>query len=855
MKQRGSKVSGAADEQAGTFIETPAFGYSDSRKADPAGDAAEESEPLHLAAGSCLGPYRVVALLGAGGMGQVYRAHDSRLGREVAIKVLPRHSPADRVQLHRFEQEARAASALNHPNLLAVFDVGEQDGIPYVVTELLEGETLQQRLQRGPLDLREGLECASQIAAGLAAAHQKGIVHRDLKPANLFLTSDARVKILDFGVAKRTAPAGAAGLAAGATRPGIAVGTVDYMSPEQLRGQPVDARSDLFSFGAVLFEMLSGRRAFAGESMAETMTAILTAQPPELSRLARAVPPALERLVRDCLRKDRDERIQSAGEICAALAELLADRDRFPEAAGGELAELAQVTEVHERPRRPGVAKSIAGLAVAAALLAGYLALPRFWSAARPPGGRVMLAVMPVHNLTGDPRQEYISDGLTEELIAQLGGLNADRLGVIARASAMSYKGTRKKVDQIGHELGVDYILESSLRGTGDRIRATAELVRVRDQTHVWSQSYDRTMSDVVALQIDVARAIAGKIEVQFMPRAASPRARPQRVNPDAYLAYLQGRFHWNKRSREMLLKSLEDFQLAIRLDPGYPQAHAGLADSYLSLVLIAEPRPEELLGKARGAALEALRLDDSLAEAHTSLAYAKFYFDWDWPGAEAEFRRAIGLNPGYATAHQWYAEYLGLMGRQEEAIAEGKKALELDPLSLIINMEAGLPYYYSGRYETAIGHFRKALQLDPSFALAHCNLGRAYAERGEARAAIAELEEAARLDKTAAIVSILAQTYAAAGRRAEAAGMLRQLQRQVDAKQVSSYFLAGIYTALHEDDKALDALEQAYADHHWGMSRISVARSLDPLRSNPRFTALLRRMNFPPRPGAHETL
>jgi TolB-like protein/Tfp pilus assembly protein PilF len=829
-----------------------------------AAEQADEEAGTRLPAGARLGPYRIVALLGAGGMGTVYLAQDPRLGREVAIKVLSRHAPADPVQLRRFEQEARAASALNHPNLLAVFDVGDQDGIPYVVTELLEGETLEERLRRAPLPLREALECARQLADGLAAAHAKGFVHRDLKPANVFLTRDGRVKILDFGLAKRTALAEAAGLAEGATRPGVVVGTAAYMSPEQVRGQPVDTRSDLFSLGAVLYEMLSGHRAFAGPSAVETMSAILTFEPPDLSRLAGVAPPAVERLVRACLRKGRDERIQSAAELAAALAGLL----RSPEVesavshpAPADIAETAPAGARSPRPpgerrltphrRRQAMAILAALAALLAASLAAWLAPWRRWPSAGPTSGRVMLAVLPVRNLTGDPRQEYISDGLTEELIAQLGGLNARQLGVIARASAMSYKGTHKKADQIGRELGVSYILESSLRGTGDRIRATAELVRVRDQTHLWSQSYDRTMSDVVAMQTDIARAIAGKIRVQFSPPAATPGARPRRVNPDAYLASLQGRYHWNKRSRDMLLRSIEDFREAIQLDPAYPQAYAGLADSYLSLVLIAEPRPEQLLAKARIAALEALRLDDGVAEAHTSLAYAKFYYDWDWPGAEAEFRRAIALNPGYATAHQWYAEFLGLMGREPEAMAEGKKALELDPLSLIINMEAGLPYLYSRQYDVAIDHFRKTLRLDPNFALAHCNLGAAYVERGEPGKGVEEIEEALRLDRTAAIQSFLAHAYATAGRRADAERVLAQLERQVAAKQVSSYFLVRIYVALHQDDRALDALEQAYAEHHWGLVRIAVVRILDPLRGNPRFTDLLRRMNLPPRPPA----
>jgi eukaryotic-like serine/threonine-protein kinase len=846
----GAATEAGGGPGAGAAVPEGATVDEDDAAAGEAGGAGTAAEP-ELPPGAHLGPYRILGPLGTGGMGTVYLAHDPRLARDVAIKVLARHTQEDPIHLRRFEREARAAGSLNHPNLLAVYDVGDQDGIPYVVTELLEGETLAERLWRGPLAPAEALACARQLAEGLAAAHAKGIVHRDLKPANVFLTRDGRVKILDFGLAKRTALADAAGAAAGATRPGLVVGTASYMSPEQVRGQPVDPRSDLFAFGAVLYEMLSGQRAFAGPSAVETMSGILTAEPPDLSRLAGAVPPAVERLVRACLRKDRDERLPSAAALAAALAEL----ERGSPAAATAPASFPAPSPSLPPPGEPrpaaGRRRAMATLAGLAALAALAAAAPWLWRLRPGAGartGRVMLAVLPVRNLTGDPRQEYISDGLTEELISQLGGLNARQLGVIARASAMSYKGTHKTADQIGRELGVDYLLESSLRGTGDRIRATAQLVRTHDQTEVWSQTYDRTMSDVVAMQTDIARAIAGKIQVQLAAPAAAPGARARRVNPDAYLAYLQGRYHWNKRSREMLLRSLDDFRQAIALDPDYAQAQAGLADSYLSLVLIAEPRPEQLLARARTAALAALRLDERLAEAHTSLAYAKFYYDWDWPGAEAEFRRAISLNPGYATAHQWYAEFLGLMGREPEAVAEGQQALALDPLSLIINMEAGLPYLYSGQYDLAIAHFRKTLQLDPGFALAHCNLGGAYVERGEPARGIPEIEEALRLDRTAAILSFLGHAYATAGRRADAERVLAELARQVAAGQVSAYFLVRIDVALHQDGQALDALERAYDEHHWGLVRIAVVRVLDPLRDQPRFVRLLRRMRFPPR-------
>jgi TolB-like protein/DNA-binding winged helix-turn-helix (wHTH) protein/Tfp pilus assembly protein PilF len=484
-------------------------------------------------------------------------------------------------------------------------------------------------------------------------------------------------------------------------------------------------------------------------------------------------------------------------------------------------------------------------LVLAVALLFGW---KRFRVGSSPAQNRIMVAVLPVQNLSGDPERDYVADGLTEELIAQVSRYNPKRLGVIARTSSMTYKGSRKTVHQIGGELGVDFVVESSLRTVGERVRISARLVRVADQTDVWSSNYDRAFRDLELLQDEVAQAIALHVQVEL---AAASRARPsatRSMNPDAYLAYLEGRYYWNKRSPEALGRAIVHLQQAIQLDSNYALAYAGLADAYASQCLIADVVPAEVFPKARAAALRALELDGELAEGHTALAYVKFWYDWDWAGAEAEFQRGIELNPGYATAHQWYAEYLRLMGRQAEAIVENRKALELDPLSLIINMEAGLPFYSERRFDEAIPYFRKTLEMDPNFGLAHCVLGWAYEGKSQYADAVNELETALRLDDSAPVLSSLAHAYALAGRYTDAKKVLHQLQERTKKHYVSPFFLATIYVGLKENERALNSLDAAYAHHDWVLLWLNVGHSLDPLRSHPRFVDILQRLNFPAR-------
>ena len=456
------------------------------------------------------------------------------------------------------------------------------------------------------------------------------------------------------------------------------------------------------------------------------------------------------------------------------------------------------------------------------------------------PPSSMRVLVLPVENLSGSNAHDYVSDGLTEELIAQLSALDPDRLSVIARTSAMTYKGTRKPISQIGQEMRVDYIVESSLRWSGDRLRITSQLVRTRDQSHVWAKSYERTATDMLSLEDEVARAVAIQVDARLNPLRARPPL------PEAYLPYLEGRYYWNKRTRESLEQAITHLQRAVAIDPRYARAHSALADCYMSLGLIAGGQTADLFAHAKHEAITALTLDPNLAEAHTSLAYLKFWQEWDWHGAESEFQKAIALNPDYATAHQWYAEYLRLMGRFDESEAESAKALQLDPLSLIINMEAGLPYYFRHQNREAVAHFQRAIDLDPNFALAYVELGWAYEESGQAQKAVETLEKAEQLDDTTPVLVALSHAYIAAGKRDAAMRIMQKVEKRAQTSYVPPFLLSSVYVALGERPHSLALLERAYAEHDWGLVWLKVAPKFDPIRSDPRFVAVLNRMRFP---------
>lgn len=799
---------------------------------------------MALKPGTHLGPYQILAALGAGGMGEVYRARDTRLERNVAIKVLPEHLARSPEALARFEREAKAVAALSHPNILAIHDVGTAHGVSYAVMELLEGHSLRQRLQRGAIRWQRAVEIGVAIAEGLAAAHAREIIHRDLKPDNIFLTSDGVVKILDFGLARMDRPAAPEPPAAAPTvtlqtQPGVVLGTVSYMSPEQVRGEAADARSDIFSFGSVLHEMLTGSKAFACDTAAETMTAILKEEPPDIATAGKEIPAELEQVIRHCLEKDAAGRFQSAHDLAFDLKMILTASgiSRFP----------AVAVKPRSRAAYPILTAGV-GLVVVLALalvlnVGGWR--DRLFGLA--PVGRIdSLVVLPLENISGDPEQDYFADGMTEALSAELGKISA--LRVISRTSAMCYKGTTKPLPQIARELSVDAVVEGSVLRAGNRIRVTTQLVDAATDRHLWTESYDRDLNDILTLQSEVAQTIAHEIRIKLTPQEKTRLAQARPVDPEAYEAYVKGRYHWNKRTEQGLRTSIECFRQAIDKDPTYALAYAGLADAYAILGLNGHVAPADAIPQARAAALKALGLDDALAEGHATLGVITSQYDWDFPEAEKEFKRALELNPSYASAHQWYALHLHDTGHLDEAIAEINRAEELDPLSLIIRTAAASIRYSAGQLDRAIQEARQVLELDANFMYARWLLGRVYALKGMHKEAIAELElNLAISGPVPEHVAELGHAYALAGMNEQAREMLGQLQELSKGRYIAPGFFAMIHAALGERDQTFQWFEKAYEARDSFLLNLITDPLYDSLRDDPRFDDLLRRMGLEP--------
>ena len=788
---------------------------------------------MTLAAGTRLGPYEILSPLGAGGMGEVYRARDPRLHREVAIKVLPASFSADSERLRRFEQEARAAGMLNHPNILSVHDVGFEGGAPYVVSELLEGETLRSALGGGPLPVRKAIDYGAQIARGLASAHEKGIVHRDLKPENLFVTSDGRVKILDFGLAKVTEAEGGAGTSSraatevAATEPGVVLGTVGYMSPEQVRGRPASPQSDIFSFGAVLYEIVSGQKAFRGESAAETMSGILTKDPPDLSLGNPDIPRGLERVVRRCLEKSPEQRFGSARDLAFDL-EALAEPGSPAFAPPGA------------RAKRPTgwIVAAVAAVALGAAAL---LLRPR--SAAIE-----TLAVLPFVNGTGDSSVEYMSDGITESLINSLSRL--PNLTVMSRNSVFRYKGRETDAQAAGQALKVQAVLTGRVVQRGSDLSISAELVDTHSNRHIWGDQYQRKASDILTVQEEIVGDISAALRRRLTGVEKERIGKAPTESTEAYGLYLKGRYHWNKRNSEDLGKAIEYFRTAVEKDPGYALAYTGLAEAYATLPAYGFP-PRDSLAKAKAAALKALEIDDRLAQARVALAATYEDLDWDFPAAEREYRKAIEIDPKYATAHHWYGLYLSFMGRTDEAIREMERAHQLDPASLVINVGRTVSYVYARRYDTALEAARETVALDRNFAGGHGWLGVVLEQKNQHAEAIAELEEAVRLfGRNTEAVAALAHTYAVSGRRSEALGIIEELKTKWPGQGYEPEVnIAIVDVGLGRNDEAIEWLEKAYKIRSFWLLQLGlkVDPRWDPLRSDPRFADLLKRIGFPP--------
>jgi eukaryotic-like serine/threonine-protein kinase len=818
----------AQESRADRFLETPAL------EAAARALARDQSDVL---AGRSVGPYRIDKLLGAGGMGEVYHGWDTRLRRPVALKFLSKEYLNDAAALDRFQREARAASALSHPNICVVYDVGDLEERPFIAMEYLEGQTLRACMSGGALPRRTALEYAAQMLQGLAAAHRKGVVHRDLKPENLWITREGRVKILDFGLAKVDEPIGQSesGTLSFATEPGRIMGTVGYMSPEQVRGQPVDHRTDLFAFGAILHEMVAGQRAFYAPTAIDTVSAILSQDPPELAD------PGINRLVRRCVEKDPERRFQSANDIALPLDQLL---DSPPTAAEPQAAFTFPKAAV-VRSRR-WLLRTGASAIMVASLIAAWNWLSRRWrpwplSSARPRITR--LAVLPLTNLSNDTEQEYFADGMTDILIADLAEIGS--LNVISRTSVMQFKGAKKPLPEIAKQLGVDAIVTASVMKSGPRVRITAQLVDGSTDQHLWTKSYERELSDVLAMQGEVARAIAGEVQAHLTPRETGRLSRRPKIMPAALDAYLLGRHYWDRFTEESLLKSIEYFEQATQLDPDYATAYSGIAEAWTGLFFMGASPFDEAIPKARQAATKALRLDDSSAEAHHALAVV-YYHEWNWKGAEIENQKAISVNPGYSTSYVLSTNICRHLGRAEESIMAAKKGLQVDPLAMITNQMLANAYVNARNYDLAIAQYQKALDLHPNDSTLLYHLGWAYAYTHAYDKGIEAIEKSLAIEGGDPQLSPdLAYIDALIGKKDESRRILGRVLDLARTHQVSPGLIAMMYIGLNEREQALTWLEKAYRQHSPMMAWLKADPRFDGIRQEPRFQELMRRVGL----------
>jgi serine/threonine-protein kinase len=841
---------------------------------------------LSLSPGATLGHYEIRSQLGKGGMGEVYLAEDTKLNRKIALKILPAEVASDQDRLRRFVQEAKAAAALNHPNIAHIYEIGESDGVNFIAMEFIDGQTLGE-LIHGGTDLAWLLRYLQHAAEGLAKAHAAGIVHRDLKPENLMVTRDGHAKILDFGLAKliepkRTSGTNSSDIATAIllqhSTPGMILGTVGYMSPEQAQGKTaqIDQRSDIFSFGCILFEAVTGQKAFQGKDTIDSLNKIIREPVTPINELNPAAPGDLQRIVRRCLAKDPDERYQTIKDVAIELKEVRRELKETettvpppPTGKPGVPPSGGSVSSAKTSPPEGGTPNSLArstpgtrassaeylvsgikqhkliAVVVALLLVAGALALYYSQHARNTEVAIESIAVLPFENQNHDPDSDYLSDGVTESIINSLTGL--PNLKVIARSSVFRYKDKQIDPFAAGKELGVRAILTGRIIQRGDQLTISAELIDVRDNKQLWGEKYDRKVTDLLAVQREIAQEITSNLRLKLSGESENRVTKRYTESPEAYQLYLKGRFYWNKRTEESYQKAIEYFRQAIEKDPNYALAYTGIADSYSFLSGQGIRPPRDVFPLAKEAALKAIEIDSSLSEGHTSLAYVKLYYDWDWTGAEQEYKRAIELNPNYATPHHGYAYLLISSGRTEAALAEIKRAEEIDPLSLIVQTDHGEFYYFARRPDDAIAQLHKAIDLDPSFVRAHYLLGRALIQKGRCDEGIDEALKAQRMAPAIEVLGWLAQEQASCGRKAEAQKAMNELMELSKDHYVSPHWFAAVQAAMGNTDEAFKWLDQAIDRRFGPMIYLKVNPIWDPLRTDPRFAERLRRVGLLP--------